>query len=211
MNSKIKTFWDNCREGFAHVNRDYEDLITSWKRQFITRIDFNNKTILDYGIGAAYLGKFLFDNYNISHYYGLDISKRSIEHAKDMLKVYDADTYDLKLIESEPPLLEKKVDIIVCQQVIQHFETENMLLQFLDMLKFINADLIMLQTIKPNNGKDLEILKNNPYNDENSVRRACRVSSDYIVSKLNTYRLHSNFSEKAYLGDLSCFNIYTKK
>jgi 2-polyprenyl-3-methyl-5-hydroxy-6-metoxy-1,4-benzoquinol methylase len=192
------------------VNRDYSQLINSWERQFITRLNFSDKTVLDYGIGAAYLGKYLLEQKNISHYYGLDISDRSISKAKNLLRSFNSNKYDLILVDDHDTIIDEKIDVVICQQVIQHFVSEEMLLQFLNRLCSFDAKLLMLQTIQPTNSKNLQIVDNNQYDNIDAVVRACRVTSDYIISKLPMYCVSCKYHETARFGDVSCFNIYEK-
>ena len=61
----MEKFWNTCDLNFSHNIisghlKSYNDITTFWKNNFINKIDFSDKIVLDYGIGGGYLGKYLF-------------------------------------------------------------------------------------------------------------------------------------------------------
>lgn len=206
---KLKKFWDTCDESFSHTQKDPNKLITSWERQFLSRLNFQDKIVLDYGIGAAYLGDFLLKNKRISHYYGIDISDRSLKKANKLLK--DQTNYNLYNTSFFYKEFNYKVDIIIAQQVIQHFIDKITLDSFLEKINDLSPQHIMLQTILPVSSKEVEFIDFNPYkNQSKDVQRACRVNSTYILNQLPKYKISSLYTENAVFNDKSNFIIYSK-
>jgi 2-polyprenyl-3-methyl-5-hydroxy-6-metoxy-1,4-benzoquinol methylase len=207
-NQKVKDFWENCPEHFSHTKKNYNQLVIHWREAFLTLFNFDQKIILDYGIGAAYFGYYLLKNCNIKYYYGLDIAERSLIKAKNLLTKNNFTNFSLHNITENIQF--KNVDIVVCQQVIQHFPDKETLDNFLHFIATINPKKIMLQF-------QLCVDKNNEYEFNNSeyktiqdVVRSCRVSEHYVLTKLNQYNpIHKNILNTPF-GKTSCFIVMAK-
>ena len=55
---KLIKFWNTCDENFSHVKLGrhlpgYDKLCIAWEDNFCKYIDFENKSVNDYGIGGA--------------------------------------------------------------------------------------------------------------------------------------------------------------
>jgi len=186
MDTELKKFWNSCGRTFAHLEivgylKNYDTLSKGWEKEFISKLDFNNKIVLDYGIGGAYLGKYLFENKDINYYYGIDLSDRSLQKAEENLKRYKEHT--LLITDEFYDNFNKKVDIIICQACIQHFPNEEYLIKFINKINNLNAEYIMLQIAYKKETK----FKNETYNSVQSVVRACYTNKDFILKYLNNY------------------------
>ena len=73
MEKKLKEIWDNIRPAFAHVKEEdhitEESLFNGYRDNVIPHFDFKDTIVIDYGIGGGYLGKLLFEEYEILHDY----------------------------------------------------------------------------------------------------------------------------------------------
>ena len=186
MDTELKKFWNSCGRTFAHLEivghlKNYDTLSKRWEKEFISKLDFNNKIVLDYGIGGAYLGKYLFENKDINYYYGIDLSDRSLQKAEENLKRYKEHT--LLITDEFYDNFNKKVDIIISQACIQHFPNEEYLIKFINKINNLNAEYIMLQIAYKKETK----FKNETYNSVQSVVRACYTNKDFILKYLNNY------------------------
>lgn len=205
MNEKAKQFWESCSLEYAHNEirkhlHDYNTLTKFWETNFLSRIDFKDKIVLDYGIGGGYLGKYLFDTRCIKKYIGVDIAERSLNKAKEVLHGHKG--VELYITNDYYNTYTDKVDIFICQAVIQHFFSLDYLMQFLKKIESLSPDTIMLQITY---AKETKI--NTSYKNEGDVARACCTNSDYISQYLSSYKL-------TYKGDVLRnsyqFLIFTK-
>lgn len=205
---QIKKFWENCPEYFAHTKKNYPALVRGWKKAFLPLLNFDNKTVLDYGIGAAYFGYYLLKNFNIKHYYGLDIAERSLSKANNLLTKNNFTKFSLHNITENRTY--KNIDIAVCQQVVQHFPNKEVLDHFLHFINTISPQQIMLQfqlCLNKNNEYEFNNLR---YQTISNVVRSCRVSEDYIFTKLHKYSLIYKDIFDTPLGKTSCFIVMTR-
>lgn len=195
---QVEKFWDNSDKNFSHLTIP-NWLINRWEKYFLNKIDFNNKSVIDYGIGGGYLGKLLFDEYNLQKYVGIDISQRQLDHAKKYLK--NTNSYFYKT-----PIQFNKLnaDIFISQAVIQHFPNEEYLVDFLKNINFSNCEFIMLQ-IRHN--KETKFSEN--YKKISDVAFACQTNHEYIVNYLYNYKL--DFSSEILKDNKYQFLIYKKK
>ena len=148
IDKKMEEFWNKCEKNFAHVELGrhlpgYEKLCIKWEKSFCQFLDFQNKTVIDYGIGGAYLGLYLFQKKGIKNYIGYDISERSLNKATLNLKNYQNNSLLLKCDKFyENP---EDADIFISQACIQHFPNESYLKKFLTTLNKKKYKTLMLQ------------------------------------------------------------------
>ncbi len=180
----MKYFWDNCDPTFSHLQSDTINLVETWERNFLSKIDFEKKYIMDYGIGGAYLGKYLLESKNIDKYYGVDISTRSLETARSILQEHSG---KFELIDSEFFMtnFDQHVDIIISQACIQHFPNVEYLVNFLEKINSLNAETIMLQITF----NKTTIFNNSVYKTKQDVVRSCHTNSEFLKKYLTNYEI----------------------
>lgn len=183
MKRDLNSVWNNVRPAFAHIRAE-EHLISEshlmlhYKKTVIPYLIFNNKKIIDYGVGGGFLGKLLFTEYNINEYIGIDVSERSIEVATKNLKkwkkyisFYD-DSYKFK-----------DADIFISLACIQHFPDEDYFIKFLQNINNSNIKTVFLQIRYDNETKFKD-----SWNDENDIRLSCVTNNEYILNHLSNYK-----------------------
>lgn len=179
MNNKIiENFWSGSNRNISHLSYDYvKSAIPNWKKYFLDSIDFNDKIVIDYGIGGGFLGQILLNQHNIKRYIGLDISKRQLIEAKDNLQNDKAEFHLTPVC-----LKQFNADIFITQSVIQHFPTEEILTKLLEELNESKIQTLILQ-IRFND-------KNKFSNSYETVRDAlysCYTNKDFIDLFLTNY------------------------
>merc|ERR1712196_271134 len=139
-----KKWWDSkATANFQHLDRSYVMKYKEmWEGQFLKKVKWSDKRVIDYGIGGGYLGEVLFREYGIKSYTGIDISDRSLNQARETLAKY-IDSVDLKL--SPQRFSDFSPDIFFCQEVIQHFPTLAYLDEFLENVDKSGAAQVILQ------------------------------------------------------------------
>lgn len=188
VEEKMEKFWDTCDKNFAHIELDrhlpgYEKLCVKWEQSFCKFLDFEGKTVVDYGIGGGYLGKYLFQKRGLKKYIGYDISQRSLNKAKENLEDYKNTSFLLKCnnFYKNP----KTADIFISQACIQHFPNEDYLNKFLNTVNNKKYRTVMLQfrhapKTRFNQG---DLMK------ENVVVMKCHTNAEYILNIMSNYKL----------------------
>lgn len=207
----LQAFWENCDQNFAHLTLSrhlsgYEKLCSAWEREFISKINFKDKRVIDYGLGGGHLGKYLFDKKEISHYYGIDISNRSLKYAEKNLTTHSS---KLSLIDTNSfySTFKEKADIFVSQACIQHFPNMKYLTSFLNKINLLECDTVMLQI---RYGKTL--FKNiSPTGSlkESDIVYACHTNPTFVSKHLTKYSL--DYSSKVDATSKYQFLIFKKK
>eukprot|EP00316_Scyphosphaera_apsteinii_P010026 CAMPEP_0119319024 /NCGR_PEP_ID=MMETSP1333-20130426/48293_1 /TAXON_ID=418940 /ORGANISM="Scyphosphaera apsteinii, Strain RCC1455" /LENGTH=249 /DNA_ID=CAMNT_0007325345 /DNA_START=182 /DNA_END=931 /DNA_ORIENTATION=+ len=129
-----RTFWQTADSGFSHINyTSYlggeKGLMSRWKSEWLDRWAkggwLRGKRVGDYGIGAGLLGKLLCTNYSIARYVGMDIAARQLEAAAILLESLAACPRTLILQSGTPDFSTLGLDVLISQQVIQHFPSQS--------------------------------------------------------------------------------------
>jgi 2-polyprenyl-3-methyl-5-hydroxy-6-metoxy-1,4-benzoquinol methylase len=187
-NAAAKAWWNNsANEGFQHIDREYvQKTMAAWQA-FLPHYQWTGKRVLDYGIGAGYLGEVLFQNpYFIKSYVGVDISQKALDAAGRNLAPY-APNFQLLLTPQNFQALTPQV--FVSQQVIQHFPSVAYLDQFLANVDSSGAPEVMLQFRMSSDGATTT---NYAYQKDNTshgdVAFALVTSANYIGQKLPHYQ-----------------------
>jgi ubiquinone/menaquinone biosynthesis C-methylase UbiE len=207
----LEKFWDSCDSNFAHISLSrhlpgYDKLTKTWENSFISKINFKGKSVIDYGIGGGFLGKYLFEKKEISKYIGIDISKRSLSHANNNLSQY-SNKINLLHTDEFYSKFNENAQIFISQACIQHFPDELYLLSFLNKINLLSCDTLMLQIRKGDttffsNTKNKKLL-------EEDIVFACHTNSTFMSKYLTNYR-------QSYISNIDPtskyqFIIYSKK
>ncbi len=192
---KFKRFWENCDTTFAHITpnrwlKSRDNLVKSFESHFHT-FDPNNKVVVDYGIGAAHLGVYLFENKKIKKYIGIDIAQRSLDAASANLSNFDKNKIELKLAPVDFSSL--NADMFCSFAVIQHFPDRKYLDDFLINLKNSQIPELILQ-IRHSNVNTFS----DDYLTQNEAMLACRTNKGYVTKMLQKYKCvhESNIDKK---------------
>jgi len=178
----LKRFWNNCKIGFAHLTPRKSYPTKFFKKYF----NLNNKIILEFGGGGGYLGEFLFRDFNIEKYIDIDISERSLEYARVLLKHKNAFCY---LNEGQNFDI-YKADFFLCRAVIHHFPNIEYLNDFLDKVNNSKIPDLFLTTKTTRKDIDYTFQKNSyETGKEKIIGNACLVRSSYISKELTNYIL----------------------
>lgn len=179
-----KKFWENCDTTFAHITpnrwlKSKKEFVSGFSKKYFP-FDPNEKVIVDYGIGAAHQGIYLFENKNIKKYIGIDIAQRSLDSAKDNLKDYDQNKIELLITPVNFSKL--KADIFTSFAVIQHFPSRKYLDSFLINLRNSNIPELILQI---RHSKVNEFSKS--YKTQDEAMMGCRTNKGYVLKMLEKY------------------------
>lgn len=120
-------------EQYQNKNLDYFMISKTRKRNIIEIVgEMKNKAILGVGCGVGFLGEYYKNNDN--YVVGLDVSNVAIAEAKKRLsEVYDV---DLEAPDWPAELLNKKFDLIILAEVIEHLlMPEELLIKIKKLLK----------------------------------------------------------------------------
>lgn len=151
----MQAFWDAADPTFSHIHYDRwlgspHNITHMWERTWLhryRRADLVGARVVEYGIGGGLLAQHLFETKNISHYTGFDISNRQVNESETRLRPVYGDAIELKRVDAlDARLVTGRVDLFVCQAVIQHFESMNYLVRFLSQAQAIAPRMLMLQT-----------------------------------------------------------------
>ena len=173
----LQSWWEQVRPSFAHIELtdhlpDYDELTCLWEQQWINDIDFVDKTVVDYGIGAAWLGRYLLESKGIKKYTGVDIALRSLKAAGRNLNKWN----NVSLLHTDDfyDTFQEPIDVFVSQACIQHFPDRQYLDTFLARVKLLDPSVIMLQIAH----------HDDTVFDPARPVRACRTNAEYISTKL---------------------------
>lgn len=182
IDKNIITYWNNADKFISHLDYNYtRHAFPVWEKYFLSSIDFNDKTVIDYGIGGGFLGQILLNKYNIAKYIGIDISQRQLEEAK---KNINNDKTEFLLCPVDLSTID--ADILISQSVIQHFPTETILIDF---LKNVNNSMCHTLILQIRYG-ELTKFSNN-YANKKNVLYACYTNQQFIANYLPNYCIKS--------------------
>jgi cyclopropane fatty-acyl-phospholipid synthase-like methyltransferase len=167
-----KKWNEKATDEFCHIKID--DKIKQNYIDYLGDINLEGKTVIDYGCGGGYLGKYLFKEKGIKKYIGFDICDKSIKAAKKNLKSYDAKIYK---VTEHVDFSQYKANIFISFECIQHFPTFQYLLTF---LKTVNESKIPEILLQIRIGKVTFV-------NNNVMTYMCKVPDTIITGKLNKY------------------------
>lgn len=176
-----------------HLDWSKEELEILWKFYAkgvsYSAINFSNKSVLDYGCGGGWLGKYLLEKYFIKRYIGIDVAQRSIDFAKNNLPKSKAQVIKIEPWEMLKPISRKKIDILVCVACMQHFPTQEYLDEWLNQVNNLKLEWVILQFHFHETSGGKTLFRENPYGSIRDVAYACYTTLEYISNKLTNYEL----------------------
>jgi len=183
--NNVFEFWKNkVNKKHKHIEVN-ENSINSFFDTVFKDIDLENQSVLDYGCGGGYTGKYLFANKKIKKYIGVDILDESITAAKGLLK--KEPSFFVKTTINDMLKVVPKSDVLVSIAVIQHFPDENILSGFLKQVNNKGFNKIIIQY--RGEAENVFYPKDKRYSNYSSCIYACRTNEKYICSKLTKYKL----------------------
>lgn len=182
----IKNAWDNLMDNTAkHITLN--KYLVNKKTMFscyetaLKNIQLKNKTIIDYGCGGGWLGKYFQEkSCEIKKYIGFDISKKSVSFAKKN----NPDSEIIEVVEDKIDFSQYQADVFISFFVIQHFPNQEYLDNFLESLnksKIKTLALLIRYALKNKFSND--------YKTFQGIRLGCWTNDVYISEKLTKYKL----------------------
>ena len=198
----LKNFWNNCDDLYAHIvnnpggirqgndvtlslfgnNLDFKSF-EEYRLRFQEKYELDNmiqffqqKSVLEYGIGSGLLGKLLLEYCNISNYFGVDIAERQLKIARKNLTSF------LEAIELMTPPVDfssMKTDVFISHACIQHFPTLEYYSNFFENLNNSGIQMLFLQT---------RYMPQISFNDKDPAQ-ACFTNTNDLMSRLTHYHL----------------------
>lgn len=173
--NEVRIWWDKIDPPYAHIGRLSSEYANEFQRCLLNTSLVNIESIVDYGCGGGNLGCYLFEKKEIEYYIGMDISKRSIDAAKERL---DGLKSDFVLIETEDFQF-PDADAFMCFHVIQHFPNLDYTDRFFSALNETNYKFLFIQFR----------YANLPQNNKECTDISIQLPIDYIISRLKRYPL----------------------
>lgn len=190
MNKEYNEFWENCGLKYAHLietsQRREDHFFNGYKELLFDYIDsinleLKNKTVIDYGCGGGFLGKYLFRKYQIKKYIGLDIAKRSLAIAENNLINCEEKEFHIVPVRFS----NFNADFLFSFSVFQHLPSKKSLKEIL-----ININNSGIKYIGLHYRHSEEIIFNNNYNIKNgNIGLCCLINSEYLEKKLTNYKI----------------------
>ena len=193
--NEIQSYWETCGYRFSHLTNTPDriiekgsELLSKYEQAFLLPLSytttFKNKTLLDFGIGNAELGRFFLSEGIIDSYIGVDIAERSIEFAMKNLTPY-LDKCQFMLSPSN--LSKINADIFMSLACIQHFPSVAYLDEFLIQINTGNFSIVILQIRSSNSGETLSDEK--AYKEGGNVALALQTSESYVSKRLDNFTI----------------------
>lgn len=184
--NKIKTYLKNADDRFNHLYYFSPDIIRGITKFIPSQLNFNNKHIVEFGIGGGYFGAYLFNNFKIKRYIGLDANLKSLNITYQKLLFWRKLVFLTELTTNNDYCFKKynKPKTVFCSFVcIQQFPNEPYTKLFFENLNKSDIEELFFQvreneeSSKPifYNSYDIEFRKNN-YLSENWI---CELLSKY--------------------------------
>lgn len=152
-----KAYWEQAHPPLAHISYNNSQLhsegalVQRWDRSWLKRwlamgVTLQGKRVGDYGIGGGLLGQVLCQRYAIGSYVGFDVAERSITAARTRIAkvpACHAEYHDVSggLVS----LMEWNLDVLISQQVIQHFPSRNYTLAWFVSLERSSIPRVLLE------------------------------------------------------------------
>jgi SAM-dependent methyltransferase len=135
-----KKWNEKATDTFRHIEIT-DQTIENYKR-YLFEADLKDKTVIDYGCGGGYLGRYLFEEKGIKKYIGFDICDNSVKHAKENLKEFNAKIYK---VEDYIDFTKYKADVLISFECIQHFPNKQYVDRWLKTVNESGCEELVLQ------------------------------------------------------------------
>ena len=188
-------FWETCRSNYAHLKPTWEITkgLTGFSRLkqfnlvFLDLIDFKGKTIIDYGCGGGFLGKYLAEEKGIKRYIGIDIADRSLIKSEQMMRPIETCKSEFYLSEDIDDFAIFKADMFITVSCIQHFPDKEYLDDFLQRIDQSGIEWVILHIKLALHGNNAEFYNNYSRPEKRGYGISCKISSEYIGGFLPNY------------------------
>jgi len=172
----IKETWEErVSMNTAHLKMDENK--KAYLESSIKDLVVKDKRIVDYGCACGYLGQLVLDR-GCQWYYGIDVSQRAIQFARDYLKGYQNKT----LIVSE---VLKEGDVFICLNVVQHFPTEQYFKDWIMRVNDMGYEKILL-----NYREGPVSFREKLYETMEDVLFANTMNSEYVITYMTNYKVY---------------------
>ena len=125
---ELNKFWDGVNKGWRHIITSMNDekkqrIVNRVKKNLLDHVEWDEvNRALDYGVGGGLLAKCILDDYTVESLDVADICEDSLNSAIEYLE----GRVNSHLIDSDDISLafDYNIDLILCNEVIQHFPSE---------------------------------------------------------------------------------------
>lgn len=191
MTALIKRFWEHTNERNAHLGLSgNEAFYLKRADDLVGRFPIKNKTIVDFGCGGGYIGKYVLEH-GAKRYVAFDVAERSIKRAKENTKEFSEKTEFVLLREHRWDFAQYKPDMIVALAVMIHFPTIKYMDNFLATCERSGAKRLVLEIRNRGRG---DLGQKDPYSAAcfKPSPQTCltiETSPEHVASKLPSYEL----------------------
>ncbi len=207
----VRDYWQTVSGFFAHV--DYHghlgserSLTRRWESSWLTR--FNNSTPLrgkrvgDYGIGAGLLGEVLCTKFAVGHYVGIDIASRQLEATARRFDKLPQCGRTLILQTQKLDFSGLGLDVLISQQVIQHFPSERYVSDWLTAVNDARIPKVFLEVRWAEKPQFSSWINNSwvvkhgtaPHRPHGAVTLAVLVNCQWMLQRLTAYKLEEEWT-----------------
>ena len=204
---KIKDYLRNADDKFNHLFYIGPNMMKEITDFIPPSVDFNNKNIIELGIGAGFLASYLFSRYKLKKYIGLDANPKSLNVSYQRLILWRRQVY-LRELSNEKDYDFKQYNlspsIFISFVCIQQFPDENYTTTFFDKLNNSEIEELLFQTRENNTSSTL--FKND---FKSSFKTNNYLTKEWVCEKLSNYQLIS--SQRSNLPNQYIYFYFTIK
>lgn len=184
-NEDIQCKWDseNMTSDYNHTDIDISKL--NYKKFLcdIPKINYEDKTIIDYGIGGGWIAKILT---KYKKYIGYDVSKKVIEFAEKNLE--NIDNKEINHVDISPDYKKHNADYFISLACIQHFPSIKYLYRWLYKVNNSGSGNLILQ-YRCNAKNEIKFI------DKNVMTYACILPQNFIDKFLTNYTRWGGYND----------------
>ena len=190
IKERIMKHWDNANDVTSHLRPasylESEEFMMNRFKALITEkgINVNDRTVIDFGCGGGYCGRYLLENFNLKKYIAMDIANVAINRAREQLEKYENASFVKYDIDKIPEFKEFNPYLFVAFAVIIHFPTKEFLHDFLEKVNRSGAEKLILEIRDGGIGTKF---REEVYKTYSDGRLGCITNEKYISKKLSNY------------------------